>query len=179
MNIYEQLATFNIIETERLLLRPLSMSDASDMFTYASQADNLIYIFPKHKDLSETKLIISNMFMKEPLGKWAIEEKRNHKMIGTITFVKLNEQERGAEIGYVLNKAYWSQGLMTEAVNTLSDMSLTVFGLAYIDIVADVDNLGSTKVAEKSGFHVVETYKAINPYTKVHRIFKRYRKTRS
>ena len=104
MNIYEQLATFNIIETERLLLRPLSMGDAPDMFDYASQADNLVYVFPKHDNIAQTRLTIANMFMKVPLGKWAIEHKADHKMIGTITFVKLDKKNRSAEIGYVLNQ---------------------------------------------------------------------------
>ena len=176
MNIYEQLATFNIIETERLLLRPLSMGDAPDMFDYASQADNLVYVFPKHDNIAQTRLTIANMFMKVPLGKWAIEHKADHKMIGTITFVKLDKKNRSAEIGYVLNQRYWGQGLMTEVVKTIAEFSLETFGLTHIDIVVDSDNLGSIKVAEKAQFHIVETYKALSPYTKVLKVFKRYRK---
>lgn len=176
MTIYEQLAEFNIIETERLRLRPLSMSDARDMFDYASQSENLVYVFPKHHNIAETRLVIANMFMKAPLGKWAIEHKIDHKMIGTISFVKLDEKNRCAELGYVLNQAYWGQGLMTEAVQTISEFCLTNFGFNYLDIVVDCDNLGSIKVADKARFRVVETYKALSPYTKVLKVFKRYRK---
>ncbi len=45
MNIYEKLATFNVIETPRVILRPLSMTDAEDMFDYASKPENLVYVF--------------------------------------------------------------------------------------------------------------------------------------
>lgn len=176
MNIYEQLANFNSIETERLWLRPLEIGDAVDMFAYASQSENLVYVFPAHKDIAETRFAIATMFMKEPLGKWAIEHKEDHTMIGTITFVKLDEKRRCAEIGYVISQAYWGKGIMTEAVRTLTELSLTVFGLHYVDIVVDSENIGSIKVAEKSGFKITESYKALSPYTKVLKNFKRYRK---
>ncbi|MDN6208214.1 MAG: GNAT family N-acetyltransferase, partial [Lactococcus sp.] len=176
MNIYVQMASFNLIETEQLVLRPFSMSDDKDMFAYASQADNLVYVFPAHKDIAETRLAIALLFMKAPLGKWAIENKSDQKMIGTLTFVKIDEKQRTAEIGYVLNQDYWGKGLMTEAVRTLTDISLTAFGLNYVDIVVDSENLGSIKVAEKAGFRIADSYKALSPYTKVLRNFRRYRK---
>lgn len=165
-----------MIETERLMLRPLSMADADDMFEYAGKPENLIYIFPAHKNLADTRLAIATLFMKAPLGKWAIELKSEQKMIGTIDFVKLDEKNRTAELGYALNQTYWGQGLMTEVVRTLTDMSLTEFGMRYLDIVVDAENLASLKVAEKSGYTLQENYKALNPYTKILRNFKRYRK---
>ena len=176
MNIYVQMASFNRIETEQLVLRPFSMSDDKDMFAYACQADNLVYVFPAHKDIAETRLAIATMFMKAPLGKWAIENKADQKMIGTLTFVKFDEKQRTVEIGYVLNQDYWGKGLMTEAVRTLTDISLTAFGLNYVDIVVDSENLGSIRVAEKAGFQIADSYKALSPYTKVLRNFRRYRK---
>ena len=176
MNIYEKLATFNVIETPRLILRPLSMTDAEDMFDYASKPENLVYVFPAHHNLAETRATIAALFMKEPLGKWAMELKATSAMIGTITFVKLDERARTAEIGYTLNQTYWGQGFMTEAVRTLAEISLTEFGLCYLDIVVDSENIGSCKVAEKSGFSLQENYKALNPYTKILRNFKRFRK---
>ena len=69
MNIYEKLATFNVIETPRVILRPLSMTDAEDMFDYASKPENLVYVFPAHHNLAETRATIAALFMKEPLGK--------------------------------------------------------------------------------------------------------------
>lgn len=176
MNIYEKLATFNIIETLRMILRPISMRDAKDMFDYASKPENVVYVFPAHHNLAETRLIIATLFMKEPLGKWAIELKSESVMIGTINFVKIDEKARTVEIGYTLNKRYWGQGLMTEAVRTLAEIGLTEFGLRHLDIVVDSENIASCKVAEKSGFILQESYKGLEPYTKIVRNFKRFRK---
>ncbi|GFH40204.1 GNAT family N-acetyltransferase [Lactococcus insecticola] len=176
MNLYENLATYATIETDRLLLRPFSMTDAADMFDYAGNPENLRYIFPAHRDIAETRHSIAMLFMKAPLGKWAIVLKSSGKMIGSIDFVKLNEKNRTGELGYVLNKSYWGEGLMTEAVRTLSEFALGEFGLYQLDIVADAENLGSIKVAEKSGYDLSESYKAFNQYTKILRTFKRYRK---
>lgn len=176
MTIDEKLASFNVIETDRLLLRPMSMTDATDLYAYASKPENLVYVFPVHQDIAETRLTIATLFMKAPLGKWALELKANGVMIGTLTFVKLDEKQRTAEIGYALNQDYWGQGLMTEAVKTLAELALTEFGLMALDIVVDAENLGSIRVAEKSGFTLQEHYKALSPYTKVLRKFKRYRR---
>ncbi|WP_172207932.1 GNAT family N-acetyltransferase [Lactococcus hodotermopsidis] len=176
MNLYEKLAIFTTIETERLLLRPLTMADSEDMYAYASNPENLIYIFPAHKNIADTQFAIANFFMKAPLGKWAIELKSEQKMIGTITFVKLDEKKRIAEIGYALNMAYWGQGLMTEAVRTLTEIGLTEFGLYYLDIVVESENFASCKVAEKSGYTLKKSYKAINEYSKIIKNFKCYRK---
>jgi ribosomal-protein-alanine N-acetyltransferase len=165
-NLYVKLAEFTTIETPNLMLRPPSMADVDDMYAYASRPENLEYIFPAHKSPEVTAMAIANFFMKAPLGKWFIEEKASHKMIGTIDFVKLDETDRFGEIGYALNMAYWGRGYMTEAVQHLSEVAFSGLGLKRLEIVADERNIGSRRVAEKSGFKLRKTYKAQNKYTK-------------
>lgn len=88
MNIYVKLAEFSIIETKRLLLRPFDLKDAEDMFDYSGNPENLKFVFAPHLSLSETCFSIANDYMKSPLGKWAIELKSEHRLIGDIHFVK-------------------------------------------------------------------------------------------
>ena len=74
--------------TERLIIRPLAVSDAEDMFEYAKT--NLVG--PKagwapHININETYTILRNMVLFKPqyeLGNWAIVDRMNNKMIGTI-----------------------------------------------------------------------------------------------
>jgi Acetyltransferases, including N-acetylases of ribosomal proteins len=179
MDLLVKLAEFNEIESKRLILRPLKMSDAEDMFAYASKKENLKYIFPAHTDLETTKISIANLFMKEPLGKWAIVEKSTDKMIGTIDFVKVNPFDSHAELGYVLNKDYWGQGYMTEVVKTVTDFSFQEFGLKTLDIVVDKRNIASSRVAEKCNYKKFDEYKSANKYTKEIVNFIKYRLNRT
>ena len=120
MNIYVKLAEFRLIETRRLILRPFVLSDAEEMFAYSGNPENLKFVFAPHLSLEETRFVIANNYMKNPLGKWAIELKAEHKLIGDIHFVKISEKNQSAEIGYVLNQNYWNQGLLTEALKVLT-----------------------------------------------------------
>ncbi|WEV45002.1 GNAT family N-acetyltransferase [Streptococcaceae bacterium ESL0687] len=174
MNILVELARYNIIETPRLILRPLRIQDARDMYEYASDPENLIFIFPPHKNLAETELSIASHFMEKPLGKWAIELKSEKKMIGTIDFIKVNQKRASATIGYVINKNYWGQGIVTEALRTLIDFSFREFGLKSLDLVADFRNLASKRVAEKAQMKKIKEYKSSNKYTKEIVLFSEY-----
>nr|WP_273333628.1 GNAT family N-acetyltransferase [Dictyoglomus turgidum] len=93
----ESFKNFPVLETSRLVLRKLFLEDAQDIFDYA-------------KDLEVNK------YEKEGYGDWGIEYKENKKIIGTCGFVWWDRKNYKAEIGYVLSRKYWNQGLMTEAV---------------------------------------------------------------
>ncbi|MFC4651513.1 GNAT family N-acetyltransferase [Lactococcus nasutitermitis] len=178
MNVYVKLAEFNVIETARLFLRPFSLDDAQDMFEYSGDWTNLEFVFPLHLSLEEVEVAIVQEFMRNPLGKWAIELKSEKKMIGSVQFTKFSEKNLSAEIGYVLNKKFWGQGLMTEVLTTLSNFSFIEFGLKRLDLLIDKENKNSIKVAEKVGFPCVEHFKAANKYTGEIREFERYRLTK-
>ena len=178
MNLYVQLAKYNIIETQRLFLRPFSMDDLADMYEYASKPENLRFVFPAHLSREQTADAIANNFMKAPLGKWAIEIKAEQKMLGTIDFTKISEANVTAEIGYVLNQNYWGQGLMTEALKNLTDFSFREFGLKKLIILVDSENIASQKVAQKVGYSHVKRFKGSNKYSRQLREFERYELTK-
>lgn len=51
------------LETERLKLRPVTLSDANDMHEYASDEETVTYVFPIHQSFKDTKESIANYFM--------------------------------------------------------------------------------------------------------------------
>ena len=95
-SIYLKLAENRTLETERLLLRPVTLDDAEDMFEYSSDEENTRYTFLPNKDLEETKNIIARLFMGRPLGNWGIELKENEKIINDEL---LQVQGKGADLG--------------------------------------------------------------------------------
>ena len=54
-SIFVKLAQYSSIETERLLLRPVTLDDAKEMFDYASDRENTRYTFPTNQNVEETK----------------------------------------------------------------------------------------------------------------------------
>jgi ribosomal-protein-alanine N-acetyltransferase len=68
-NVTLLMVTHSQMEGERILLRPVSLKDAEDMFEYTSDEETTRFIYEQHEDLNKTKEVIANYFMKEWLGK--------------------------------------------------------------------------------------------------------------
>jgi len=144
---------YPIVETERLLLRPVTLDDAEEMFDYASDRENTRYTFPTNQSLEETKNNIAQFYLANPLGRWGIELKSNGQFIGTIDLHKIDPALKKAAIGYIINKKYWNQGLTTEANRAVIELAFEKIGLNKLVALHDKDNPASGKVMEKSGMH--------------------------
>ncbi|EOT39002.1 GNAT family N-acetyltransferase [Enterococcus dispar] len=159
VNIPLAFAENTVLETTRLHLRPLKITDAQDMYEYASDEETTRYVFQQHRSLDDTKFAIANYFMAEPLGKYAIEEKKSGKMIGTIDLRVESNYGRG-EIGYTLNKAYWGQGIMPEAAFALLALGFDKMKLVSIGAYHNLENRKSGRVMEKLGMKKVTEIKS-------------------
>ena len=149
-----KLAQYPIVETDRLLLRPVTLDDAEAMFAYASDKDNTRYTFPTNQSLEETKNNIAQFYLANPLGRWGIELKCNGKFIGTIDLHKIDPVLKKAAIGYIINKKYWNQGLTTEANRAVIKLVFEKIGMNKLVALHDKDNPASGKVMEKSGMRL-------------------------
>lgn len=152
MSLKAQLAQFTTIHTDRLLLRPVQLTDAPAMFDYLQDDDTMRYIsIPPVKTLKEVvENSIQSYFMLDPIGKWAIVY--DQKMVGSID-LRLNEAHQQAEIGYVLNKNYWGQGIMPEAAAALLAIGFDQLHLVRIFSEHDTRNPKSGRVMAKVGMH--------------------------
>ena len=150
-SIFLKLAQYPIVETERLLLRPVTLDDAKEMFDYASDRENTRYTFPTNQSLEETKNNIAQFYLANPLGRWGIGLKSNGKFIGTIDLHKIDPVLKKAAIGYIINKKYWNQGLTTEANRAVIELAFEKIGMNKLTALHDKDNPASGKVMEKSG----------------------------
>ena len=150
-SIFLKLAQYPSIETERLLLRPVTLDDADAMFEYASDRENTRYTFPTNQSLEETKNNIAQFYLANPLGRWGIELKSSGQFIGTIDLHKIDTVLKKAAIGYIINKKYWKQGLTTEATRAVIELAFEKIGMNKLTALHDKDNPASGKVMEKSG----------------------------
>ncbi|MHC5218098.1 GNAT family N-acetyltransferase [Enterococcus sp. LJL128] len=138
------------LETERLVLRPVTLADASDMFEYASDEETVVYVFPLHQRLEDTEAAIADYFMSNPLGKYGIELKENKKLIGAID-LRVEPANKIAEIGYSLSRKYWGYGLVPEACEALLELGFEKLQLIRIFAKHDEENPNSGRVMDKIG----------------------------
>ena len=144
------------IETPRLILRPWLESDVADMYEYASVPGvGEMAGWNHHKDMAESREILQ-MFIREKKT-FAIVLKENGKVIGSLGLENMKpdpypEERLGREIGYVLSKAYWGRGLMTEAVTAVIGYCFDVLGYDYLICCHFIQNDRSRRVIEKCGF---------------------------
>ena len=153
--------TGTVLRTKRLTLRPWKESDLSDFYEYAS-VDGVGQMagWPPHRNPEESKVILSH-FME---GKHVFALEHQGKVIGSLGIEAYNEQSypelaslQGREIGYVLSKAYWGQGLMPEAVKAVIAWLFQEVNLDFILIGHFDRNSQSRRVIEKCGFQYYKT----------------------
>lgn len=145
-----------IINTKRLILRPWKIEDLDDFYEYAS-VDGVGQMagWLPHKDKEESLMILNNFIDNKKT--FALEY--NGKVIGSLGIEEYDEQKfpelkdvRCREIGYVLSKDYWGQGLMPEAVKAVIDYLFEEVDLDAVLCGHFLSNAQSHRVQEKCGF---------------------------
>ncbi len=152
-----ELLKMPIIETKRLVLRPVSDKDAYDMLEYGTNPNVMKFLgWKPYETIDDVYKSLENFFYKRISSNipesHAIIYKENNKMIGLCDFVDLNERHRCGEIGYVLNEKYWGRGIMVEACQEIIKLGFERFNLIRLQISHDVNNYKSMRVIEKLGF---------------------------
>ena len=142
------------IDLNRILLRPFEMKDVNDVFDYASDEEITKFLtWNPHQNIQETESLLKNVFTKydEKTFRWTIVYKKNNKVIGSIDAIRFNLERESAEIGYVLNRAYHNQGLMSEAFKGVIDYLFNDVDLKEIRACFELGNEASKKVMGKCG----------------------------
>lgn len=147
-----------IIETERLLIRPLRDSDENDIFEYASNPEVAKFMaWDAHKTIEDTREFlryIQELEQDRLQIDRGIELKENHKVIGTISFVTIDYSLRTAELGYCLSHNFWGHGYAVEAANAMIDAAVKSMGIHRIEAECAMDNFNSEKVLQKLGMQL-------------------------
>ena len=141
------------IKTERLRLRKAKLADADAIFRqYAQDPEVTRYVsWRAHRNLDETREYMQMCLLAWDVGKafhWVIESAEDKQVMGMI-IARVNAEKW--ELGYVLARAYWRQGYMTEALKAIIAWALKQKEIHRVWAVCDVDNQASARVMEKVG----------------------------
>ena len=145
------------IETERLLLRRLTVNDSKEAFNNWCSNPNVarFTLWSAHANSSITEQLYSmweKEYEKNDTFRWIVELKSTHELIGTIDVAAKNFLRFGAvEIGYCYGENYWHKGYATEALKRVikflfDEVDLDVIYATYME-----RNPNSGKVMEKAG----------------------------
>lgn len=144
-----------VLETDRLILREFTLADAQSVYdNWASDPEVTKYLtWHPHKDVDETEEILSEWVERYGDGSyynWAIELKELREPIGSISVVEQNDKVRRAHIGYCIGRAWWHEGIMTEALGAVIEYLFSE-GYQRIDSRHDPRNPHSGDVMKKCG----------------------------
>ena len=138
--------------TPRLYLRPPAIADAPAIFYgYAQDADVTRYLAWKpHTHIAETKQFLQDCRQARSQGirfPFVICVQDSNNPIGMVEI----RRQQGVNLGYVLAKAYWGNGYVSEVVQVLSDWAIAQDEIHRVWAVCDVENRASARVLEKAG----------------------------
>jgi len=151
------------IETERLILRPWQEADLNDFYAYASVPGVGEMAGWKPHESIDVSWEVLQMFLAAQ-DHFALMYKESQKVIGSLGLNKSwanDDPEFSAlklkDIGFVLAKDYWGQGLMAEAVIAVIAFCFDELGLDAVTSGHNPANVQSKRVLEKCGFVYVKT----------------------
>ena len=144
-----------VLETASLTLRPMVMSDAQDIYAYASDPEVARYVlWEPHQNLRDTRAYIRyirSLYRNGFPSSWAVVLRETGRVIGSIGFMWTSAENRSAEVGYSLSRRYWNHGYATEALSAVLDSAFCSLNLNRIEAQRDQRNPASGRVMEKSG----------------------------
>ena len=144
------------LETERLVLRRLTASDADKVFkNWVSDPEVTRFLtWPPHTDLSVTRRLAAlwaEEAKKPDFYQWAIEPKDLGEPIGSISVVALVEERDIVSIGYCIGRKWWHQGITSEAFEAVIRYMFDEVGVNRLEARHNVNNPNSGGVMRKCG----------------------------
>jgi ribosomal-protein-alanine N-acetyltransferase len=147
---------FPPLETERLQLRKIGISDAVPLFNIlGDEGVTQFYDDDAFTDVSQARDQIQaweNGYQNRRCIRWGITRKEEGDLIGTCGYYGFHTWYQRAGFGYELGRNYWRKGIMTEALRGMLDYGFGVLELNRIEAVVMPGNIASVKMLEKLGF---------------------------
>ena len=158
--------TFHI-ETERLILRELRLTDLEGMFELDSDPEVHKYLGNKPvKTKAESQKILESVihqYKDRGIGRFAAIEKSSGDFIGWSgirlnTEYNMNGFTKYYDVGYRLIKRYWGQGYATESGKAAVDYAFNILKLQRLYATTEINNQASHNALLKIGLSYIEDF---------------------
>ena len=137
-----------MIDTPRLLLRPLTPDDAEAVFVWTGDpVVNRYMPYPLYTRVEDVRAWLASL--KPDCGEFGFVRKEDGVRIGSGS---ISEEDGAWELGYNLRRDAWGQGYATEAARALIDWARTEHGATRFTAAHVTKNAASGNVLRKCGF---------------------------
>ncbi len=155
------------LETKRLLLRPIELSDAAAMFLMDKNPSvhNYLWQTPS-KNIDETLATIAyihKQYQDNKIGRFATILKETNEFIGWTGIKFINDhEENGAtnfyDFGYRLDEKFWNKGYATEASIAWLAYGFNQMKIEKMHAYTHSENGASNRILQKIGMQFMEDY---------------------
>ena len=144
------------LETERLLLRPISSEDTAFVVRhFTAPAVHRYMLDDEPITTAEQAAEIVRFYVDTPVAtynRWVLVRKGDGEPLGTCGYHRWSLQHRKAELGYDLSPAWHGQGYMREAVGAALRHGFGAMGLHRVEALVAVANERSAHLLRQLGF---------------------------
>ena len=147
---------FNDLETERLILKNISIDDRDFIFRQFSDdvVNRFLFDAEPLTEIEGADEIISFYMQPEPRlqHRWIIIRKSDGTRMGTCGFHCWNQNEGKVDVGYDLKEDFWGKGYMHEAMKEIITFAVNEMQVKEISACIYIDNQRSIRLVENLGF---------------------------
>ena len=145
-----------VIETERLLLRPLTDEDHAGL--YEIYLNPRVHRFiggpppPFEEHMARSRERWPQYYREHGFGLWATIRREDGRLLGRIGLLAQDiDGVREVEVGYALGEEAWGRGYATEAARACRDWAFRNLTVPHVISLIHPDNAASIAVAERNG----------------------------
>jgi ribosomal-protein-alanine N-acetyltransferase len=152
----------NIIETERLILRPLTLADADTAYygwTGDPEVAKYVSWLPNHSIDNTIEWLKEIEWKQDGAGNiipnnnyiWGFVLKETNELFGSGGLI-WEENWQLFQVGYNIKKTHWNRGYTTEAMRNILKFAAEKLAIKKVAGGHAKENFASAKVLEKLGF---------------------------
>jgi len=147
---------FPVLETRRLVLREVRVSDAEDIFSFVGDPEfekwnggGVDDVETLAREIGESARDANGQWK---ILRWGITLKPGDTVIGGISLHAWSREHNRAEHGYDVSRPYWRQGIASEAARAVLRFAFEALRLHRVEAFPTLDNIASVRLLEKLGF---------------------------
>ena len=145
-----------ILETPRLILRPLRSDDAEALHGLMSDPEVMAYWdIGEIEDPALTQAILDSQILameRQAACHWAILRASDGAFVGACDLSDIDPWHKRAEIGFISARAYWGEGYMVEAMQAVVGYAAQGLRLKRLAARTHLGNQRSARLLERLGF---------------------------
>lgn len=141
-----------VIESERLILRPIAPGDVELLVDLDSDPEVMRYLTGRPSTRREVEAVLGDRLDCRRIA----AERVSGLFVGWFDLVPA--EDSSFDVGYRLRREWWGRGFATEGTMLLIDVAFTVLGARRVTAQTMAVNNRSRAVMERCGMHHTRTY---------------------